>query len=262
MSRKTIIITGGNGAIGKEIARKALEYDYSVHIIGRNLDTLRKTCEELNEYVGGDNTIEYTKLDLAVRAEIKEFCKNWSEPLYGLVNNAGICQVEGILDNTGEDVAQVWDSVMRTNLDAVFLLTKLLAPYLIAHEGFLCGRIVNIASQLGREGRTNFGAYCASKFGMIGLTKSWAKELGKYNVTVNAVCPGFVDTHLSRKDVEEQASIKGLKYEKFMSEICSDIEYRRFTSTDEVASLVIYLLSENASGISGRDWLMHSIWSN
>jgi NAD(P)-dependent dehydrogenase (short-subunit alcohol dehydrogenase family) len=172
--------------------------------------------------------------------------------LWGIVNNAGICKTFGMLDSGVDPL----DDVLDTNLIGPYFLTKGLVPRLARP-----GRIVNIASQLGQEGRAGYSAYCASKFGLIGMTKCWAKELSTYGITVNAVCPGWVGTEMSFKDIERMASEEGVSTEQFYSDICRPLELKRFNTPGEVANLVSFLLSDEASGITGRDWLMQTIWN-
>ncbi|EON11208.1 short-chain dehydrogenase/reductase SDR [Pandoraea sp. SD6-2] len=96
---------------------------------------------------------------------------------------------------------------------------------------------------------------------MIGMTKCWAKELGDQGVTVNAVCPGWVGTEMSMKDVARMAAKRGATVERFYRDICAPLELKRFNTPTEVANLVAFILSEEASGITGRDWLMHTVWN-
>jgi len=93
------------------------------------------------------------------------------------------------------------------------------------------------------------------------MTKCWAKELGVRGITVNAICPGWVETEMSIKDVERLSQENGVSYEAFYDGICKPLELKRFTKPHEVAALVDFLLSEMGSGITGRDWLMNTIWN-
>ncbi len=120
---------------------------------------------------------------------------------------------------------------------------------------------MNIASQLGKEGRAGYSAYCASKFALIGLTKVWAKELGSRAITVNAICPGWVNTEMSRKDLARIAKEKGISTKTYYKQICEPLELKRFTDPAEVANLAHFLLSGEGKGITGRDILLHTIWN-
>jgi len=195
--------------------------------------------------------VTYSSFDLYDKNQISEFINSWKKDLYGIVNNAGICKTEKLLDNS-----DVWNEVINTNLNGMYWLTKGLAPYLVDN-----GRIVNISSQLGKEGRAGYGAYCASKFGIIGLTKCWAKELGNRGITVNAVCPGWVSTEMSTNDMIRLAREAGVEKEEYYRRICEPLELKRFTTPEEVANLVAFLISNNASGITGRAMLLNTIWN-
>ena len=246
-SEKLVIVTGGSRGIGKAITKALLKDGYIVHVIARTKKDIDATKKELSS----DGQVIGHVLDLADVDAIRKFCENWDKPLYALVNNAGICQTAELASKN-----DVWDAVVRTNLDAVYHFTKALVGSIIDN-----GRIVNISSQLGKEGRAGYGAYCASKFGVIGLTKCWAKELGVRGITVNAVCPGWVNTEMAQKDMERLAQEAGISKDEYYKQICEPLELKRFTEPEEVANLASFLISEKASGITGRDMLMNTIWN-
>ncbi len=227
MNNKTIIVTGGSRGIGKAIVGVLLKEGYDVYSCDRKV------------------------FNLSDRKAIENFCNTWNKPLYGLVNNAGICKTEKLSENFN-----VWDDVIDTNLNGAYFLTKGLIKHFIDN-----GRIVNISSQLGKEGRAGYGAYCASKFGIIGLTKCWAKELGGRGITVNAICPGWVKTEMAMKDLKRMAEEKGVSSDELYEEICKPLELKRFTEPEEVADLAAFLLSSKADGITGRAWLLNTIWN-
>lgn len=129
------------------------------------------------------------------------------------------------------------------------MLAKISAP----------GRIINISSQLGKSGRAGVGPYCAAKFGIIGLTKCWAKELGQREITVNALCPGWVYTEMTRIEIGQRAKEKGISHDQFLAEICQPLELKRLNTPDEIAGFVESLLSAKASGITGQDFLLQTI---
>lgn len=246
-SKKLIIVTGGSRGIGQAIAKTLLPAGYHVHICARSESELRSTTEALSSF----GAVDYSVLDIANRKAVQKFTASWSKDIYGLVNNAGICKTEKISENF-----DVWDEVMDANLNGLYWLTKGLAKHFSDN-----GRIVNISSQLGKEGRAGYGAYCASKFGVIGLTKCWAKELGERGITVNAVCPGWVSTDMAQKDLERLAREAGISKEEYYKQICEPLELKRFTEPQEVADLVAFLISEKGSGITGRDMLLNTIWN-
>lgn len=244
---KKILVTGASRGIGKAITQKLLEDGFSVVAVAQHkegLNALKKEFSKLGE-------IETAVLDLSNEQSVQKFVKNWKKPLYGIVNNAGICKTERL-----DEKKDVWSEVIATNLTGPYLLTKGLLPHLESP-----GRIVNISSQLGKEGRGGYSAYCASKFGILGMTKSWAKELGVKEITVNAICPGWVDTEMSRIDLARIAKEKGKTPEEFYKEICAPLELKRFTTPGEVAELVAFLISKKASGVTGRDMLLNTIWN-
>ncbi len=245
--KKKILVTGASRGIGKAITEVLLKKGYAVHMVAKDEPELKQACEYMSTF--GD--CSFTAVDLGSCEAIAQFVGDWEELLYGIVNNAGICKTERL-----DEEKNVWDEVLAVNLNGPYLLTKGLMSRLENN-----GRIVNISSQLGKEGRAGYSAYCASKFGLIGLTKCWAKELGDKGITVNAVCPGWVATDMAMKDMERLAQEKGISIEEYYKEICAPLELKRFTTPEEVAYLVAFLVSEEASGITGRDMLMNTIWN-
>ena len=253
-ARKTALVTGGSKGIGRSIAERLLNDGFEVHICARNLAEVEATVSELKSL----GPIHGFKLDLADRKQVFEITKTWKGPLHALVNNAAICKVERIFEHSEDwnEHMETWDDVLDINLTGQYFLTKGLTRFIPDH-----GRIVNISSQLGQEARASYGAYCASKFGLIGLTKCWAKELGPRQITVNAVCPGWVNTDQAKGDMLRIAKEQGVTPEEYYNEVCSPLEMRRFTEPSEVASLVSFLVSKDGSGVTGRAWLMNTIWN-
>lgn len=253
-TRRTALVTGGSKGIGRSIAKRLLGAGYEVKICARHSDEIAACVAELREH----GPIEGFVLDLSDRKAIFEVCKAWTGTLHALVNNAGICKVERI-DQNGEgwlEDASSWDDVLDVNLSGTYFLTKGLLRHVPDD-----GRIVNISSQLGKEARASYGAYCASKFGLIGLTKVWAKELGYRGITVNAICPGWVRTDQADGDMKRIAREKGIPADEYYRQVCAPLELKRFTEPEEVANLVAFLVSSEGSGVTGRSWLMNTIWN-
>lgn len=248
--KQVVLLTGATRGIGNAIARMLVDKGFQPALLcrdPRNLPALKQQFTSL----GLD--VWCCAVDLSSRHSIEECCKRIDCPLYAIVNNAGICDVQRIDHREPNNLFQ---DVINTNLLGPFYLTSELLSKMSRP-----GRIINIASQLGVEGRAGYGAYSASKFGLIGLTKCWAKELGSEGITVNAVCPGWVSTEMSAQDLERLAHAKGMDVKQYRDEICAPLELKRFNTPEEVASLVCYLLSDEAAGITGRDWLMQTLWN-
>ena len=248
MNRR-VLITGAGRGIGFNIAKLLAKEEYSLVLLVSN-EVSAKRLRNI-DFVKDNGAVVYA-FNLQDRNAISQFIHLWNDGLWGIVNNAGICSAFSIVE-TGSDPM---DAVLEINLIAPYLLTKGLIPHLSRP-----GRIINISSQLGQEGRAGYSAYCASKFGLIGMTKCWAKELGREGITVNSVCPGWVETEMSIQDINRMAKDKRVNPKSFFEEICYPLELKRFNTTDEVSYLVSFLLSDRGSGITGRDWLMQTIWN-
>lgn len=230
------IVTGGARGIGKAIASEFLKEGAKVIILDILEDELRKTSEELSKY--GEVLplkVDVTKKDEVAKA-IEEAFRRFGK-VNILVNNAGIAIQRAAIDMELSE----WQRVIDINLTGVFICSQAFAKRLI--KDGVGGVIINISSMLGKTGLELRSAYCASKAGVIGLTKSLAVEWGKYGIRVVAVAPGYIATQrvieLVRKGVVNEA------------------EYNRRTplsrmgTPEEVAKLVTFLASDDASYING-----------
>lgn len=241
-SKKTAIVTGSSRGIGKAIAIELLNQGYHVYICSRTLKDLKDTCSNISHF----GKAEYFQLDIADKSQLNKFLGEWKTPLNVLVNNAGICGIEKLEEDIG-----LWDDILNLNLNGVYFLTKGLLKWISGG-----GSIVNISSQLGMEGRSGFGAYCATKHAILGLTKCWAKELGEKGITVNAICPGWVKTEMAMADVKEMAQNRSISEEEMYREITKDLDLKRFIEPEEIAYLVAFLVSEQGRGITGQSYLI------
>lgn len=238
-NKKLVVVTGASRGIGFSIAKNLLQNGFKVHILAHQEGGLKRAQKALQKY--GD--VDYSVLDLSKRKEIQEFCQNWSEKMYGLVNNAGRWAEERL----DEPDSGIWDPIMKLNVEGIYFLTKGLQERIVDE-----GRIVNISSQLGTSGRAGMGVYSASKHAVIGLTQSWALEFGDRAITVNAVCPGWVNTESNRVEIKEWAAEEGISFKKKMEEIAKPLTLHRFVEPKEVANLVTFLVKPAGSGITGQ----------
>ena len=231
---KIAFITGGSQGIGKACACVLSEAGAKVVIAGRNLTTLNKVTSEIESQGGQALAI---KMDVTDPDQIKMAFSKVLES-FGkidiLVNNAGITKDNLLLRMKEED----WLTVIETNLSAVFFVTKVAIKIMVKQR---YGRIINISSVVGTTGNAGQANYAASKAGILGFTKTIAREVASRNITVNAVAPGFVDTVMTQKFSETTTS-----------KLLDQIPMGRIGVDREIAYGVKFLASEEASYITGE----------
>ncbi len=242
---RVAIVTGGGSGIGRSVCINMAKEGAKVIVGDINLETARET-EDMIKKEGGDAMA--FKMDVTQKAEVQTVAADVLKS-YGridiLVNNAGTDK-KGAITELEEST---WDMLMDLNLKGVFLCTQAVMPSMIENR---YGRIVNISSMAGKTGEPLTSPYCATKFGVIGFTQAVALEVGQYNVTVNAVCPGPVDTELIRKSVAQSAALKGMKPEDFLQEFfINPTPLGRIAKPEDVARAVIFLASDEAEFITG-----------
>jgi 3-oxoacyl-[acyl-carrier protein] reductase len=199
-TQRTALITGSTRGIGKETALLLLQKGLNVIISSRSQDNVENVIEEiLDKFPSKKENILGLKCDVSKHSEVKTLV-NVSVKRFGsidiLVNNAGIVYYKSIINTTEEE----WNKTIDTNLKGSFLFIKELLPYMIRNKSG--GIIINVSSGAGKSGFPNLSAYCASKFGIIGLTEGVAQEVANNNVKVIAICPGGVDTKMIKDIVK------------------------------------------------------------
>lgn len=195
---KVAIVTGSSRGIGKSIAYELAQNGFNVVINSKKQKDASKVAKELENSFGiksigiAADVQSKTQVQKLIRNTIKEFKK-----VDVLVNNAGVLIVKSLDETTEKD----WDHVIDTNLKGVYLCSKHVLPYMISKKS---GCIVNISSGTGKSGYGELAAYCASKFGVIGLTESLAEEVNQYGIIVVALCPGAVSTDMQKQFMSEK----------------------------------------------------------
>lgn len=170
-------------------------------------------------------------------------------PVSVLVNNAGVAPSLKF----GETTDELWERTLAVNLTGAFYCARAALPTMLA-AGW--GRIINVASTAGRVGYPYNAAYVASKHGLLGLTRALALEVARKGVTVNAVCPGFVETEIARAGIANLVARTGRSPEDARRSLESMSPQGRFMSPDEVAAMVVYLAGDAARGVNGQSLVM------
>ena len=230
-----VLVTGASSGIGAAIAIAFAENGWDVMAAGRDegrLEEVADVSERIVTWTG--DLAESEDCEELIRDTIDEFGE-----IDCLINNAGII-IRGAVGDTSDDD---WRQTMTINLDVPFFLSRAALPYLLRSEG----SIVNIASDWGLRGGERAVAYCASKGGLVLLTKAMARDHAREGLRVNAVCPGDVDTPM----LAAEAKAEGLDIEDYMEEASESVPSGRVAEPEEVASLALFLASDAAAHING-----------
>jgi len=241
---KVALVTGGATGIGRAIALELAKNGARVAIASRSLSRINSTVEELR--TAGFVALA-VQMDVRKRSEVEAgitaIVSEWGG-LHILVNNAGI---SGLSLMTDPDDTK-WFDIVDTNLNGLYLVTKTALRQMV--DG--AGRVINISSVLGKFGVPGYAAYCATKHGMIGFSRALALEVVHRGITVNTICPGWVETEMAASGIEESAALQGITPEQFKARAIAAVPIKRFLQAEEVAALVAYIASEAAAGITGQ----------
>jgi len=236
LAGKHALVTGGGRGIGAAIARALAAAGARVRVCGRTQADLDAVAGE----VGG----VAVRVDLADRAATDAMLAAAGR-VDVLVNNAGIAE-SAPLDRTDD---AMWDRILELDATSAFRVTRALAPAMV-EAGF--GRIINVASNAGVSGYGYSAAYCAAKHAMVGLTRALAIDLARTGVTINALCPGWVETQLAEEAVARIAAKTGRSLDEARATLAQMSPQRRMITPDEVAHAALMLCGHGARGIHGQ----------
>ncbi|MFL2679324.1 MAG: 3-oxoacyl-ACP reductase FabG [Alphaproteobacteria bacterium] len=228
--RKNVLITGASRGIGKVICEELIK-NYNLLVVGRN----KKSLEDL--FKNNEHVLERFECDLENLGEISSMAEEIIKkkiPIDILINNAGMTDDSLFIRMNYEK----WQKVINTNLNSNFHLTNLISKIMMKQKW---GRIINITSIVGHTGNLGQANYAASKAGIIGMSKSIAAELAKWNITVNCISPGFIETDMTESMSEDQKKI-----------VISKIPSRKIGKPIDIANCVKFLASEGSSYITGE----------
>ena len=235
---KTALITGGGRGIGRAIALAFAKEGARIAVAARTAEQINPVADE----IGNDS--------IALVCDVSDpqsVARVFSEvgDIDILVNNAGIAESATLVNTTDE----LWHRHLSINLSGTFYCTRAALPAMLK-KGW--GRVINIASIAGKTGAPYIAAYSASKHGVMGLTKSIALEVAATGITVNAICPGYVDTEMVSRGVERITARTGRTAKEALDTLKKMSPQNRLVTPEEVAALALLLASEDGRGITGQ----------
>ncbi|HEY4055653.1 MAG TPA: SDR family NAD(P)-dependent oxidoreductase [Kofleriaceae bacterium] len=236
LAGKQALVTGGGRGIGAAIARALAGQGARVTIAGRGMPALEAVAKEINGRA--------VQLDLLDRAATDKALADIG-PIDILVNNSGIAE-SAPLDKTDD---AMWDRVMELDATAPFRLIRALVPGMVERTW---GRVVNIASNAGVSGYQYTAAYCAAKHAMVGMTRALAMDLGRTGVTINAICPGWVETDMVAEAAARIAKVTGRSTEEARKALSSMSPQKRMMEPAEIAHTTLMLCAHEGRGIHGQ----------
>jgi len=242
---RVALVTGGSRGIGKAIAGALATQGARVAICSRDGEAARKAADEISPAGGRVLAI---RADVAEKADartlVRDIVARWGQ-IHILVNNAGI---NARLPVDSDEDAR-WLQVLAVNVVGTYQVTREVLHYMPNHNG---GRIINISSVLGRFGVPAYTAYCTAKHGIIGFTRALALEVVGRGITVNAICPGWVETDMAALGMRQTAEALSMSPEEFRKQALAMVPIQRMLEPKEIADLAVYLASDAAAGMTGQ----------
>lgn len=248
LSERRVLITGSGRGIGREIAMHLAQEGAAVGVTARSLDQVEETVRDITSRGG---RAFGARLDVASDASVSECVSDVRDGLGGpidiLVNNAGVYKARQFLDYSTDD----WSNILDINVTGMVRVIRAVLPMMLPLRS---ARIINIASIAGKKASVGQAAYNASKHAQLGITRCLALELGRTNIRVNAICPGFTPTDLI--DIDEVAAAQGKDASNMWSSIEASSAIGRTVTKSEIAALVAYLASDAADGMNGQSLVL------
>src|SRR5579885_3162094 len=245
LAGRRAIVTGASRGIGRSIALACAREGGDVALASRNVEELEQLASEIRA-LGRKALV--LPCDVTDPEHVQAMVAGALEGLGGidiLVNNAGMAGSHKFVGHPDD----LWHRTLALNMTSVYYVTKAAVPAMIEQRW---GRVITIASIAGKTGPRYTAAYAASKHGVLGLTKAVALELAPYNITVNAVCPGWVDTPMTERTVANIVARTGMSEEQALASLTDMTPQHRLIEPDEVAEMTVFLARESSKGITGQ----------
>jgi len=239
------VVTGGGRGIGKAVARHLAEAGVSVVVSARSTDEIEAVAEEL---AADGHTVHAVPCDVADEASVTAMAERALELLDTVdivVNNAGIALSNPVKRLPLEE----WNRIQAINATGTFLVTRAFLPGMLDRKW---GRVINVASVAGLRGARYIAAYTASKHAQIGFTRALAAELAEDGITVNAICPGYVDTPMTEYSISRIVEKTGVSRDEALGHLLALNPQRRLIRPDEIAHVAMMLCHDGGEGINGQ----------
>jgi 3-hydroxybutyrate dehydrogenase len=245
LSDAVVLVTGGSRGIGRAIALAFARAGASVAVAARSEAGIGAVAREIGEAGGRALAVPCDVTDRASVERALDRARASLGPIDVLVNNAGWAESAPLarLDE------RAWERTLAVNMTGTYLCTRAVVPSMTERGR---GRIINIASTAGQIGYAYTAAYCAAKHGVIGFTRAVARELATKGVTVNAICPGWVDTEMTAAAIDRIVETTGRSPAEARAELEAMSPQRRMIDPGEVAALAVFLAGDDARGITGQ----------
>ena len=245
LAGKRAVVTGAGRGIGRSIALALAEAGADVAITARTSGELDQLAADIR---GMGRQSWLTTCDVTDAAQVQQMAQTFLNAMGGidiLVNNAGNAGSHKFLNHPDE----LWNRMLAINLTSVYQVTKAFIPRLIEQRS---GRIITVASIASRVGGGYIAAYTAAKHGVLGLTRALATEMLQYNITVNAICPGYVDTPMTDASVSNIVARTGMPESKARAALEKSSPQNRLIEPEEVAAIAVFLAQDSSKGITGQ----------
>ncbi len=245
LAGKIALVTGGGRGIGAASALALAEAGADVVVCSRSANEINSIADRIR--AGGRRALALT-CDVTDAAQVRQLAGDVARELGAveiLVNNAGLGRSHRFADHPDE----LWEEMLTLNLTSVYRVTKAFVPAMIERRR---GRIINIASTASKVGGKYIAAYTAAKHGVLGLTRALATELVASGITVNAICPGYVNTPMTDENVGAIAAKTGMTGDAVRETLAQLNPQKRLIEADEVAALAVWLARDGAQGVNGQ----------
>ncbi len=245
LAGKRAVVTGAGRGIGRSIALALAGAGADVAVTARTAAELEQLSADI-QAMGRQSWM--TSCDVTSLEQVQQMAKTFLDGMGGidiLVNNAGNAGSHKFLNHPDE----LWNRMLAINLTSVYQVTKAFIPHLIEQR---YGRVITIASIASRVGGGYIAAYTAAKHGVLGLTRALATEMLPYNITVNAICPGYVDTPMTDASVNNIVARTGMAESEARAALVKTSPQNRLIEPEEVAAIAVFLAQDSSKGITGQ----------